>query len=169
MTSFEETVKKLEEEWNENGGTISCEFSTSGVDALNKMLILDASSNRLNGGFWGFMECETCRGHDPEKPYHVDIRRCLGWEEYQKLKLEMFHSMKACERLQVRINVPTPVSTLLDVLSLLEKLTQSQDEGISGLDEVKVLRAEDLDVYKEITLLYDEHINNKRLMGDCNG
>ena len=167
--TFEETVKELEEEWNESEGMVTCEFPTSGEDAINKMLILDASSNRLEGGVWAFTECETCRSYNPETPYHVDIRRNMSHDEAHTIRREQYHILRLCEKLQAHSNVAIPVMTLLDVLNKLEELTGALRVRA---DEPRVLasdlglRPEDLAIYRELTLLYDEHLEDNKLMGE---
>jgi hypothetical protein len=75
MQEFSAIVMKMTQEYIAHDGYITCEFSTDKSDEYEKEMVLFYADNCLPmNADWHIFECETCKKHDPSKPYHVEIR-----------------------------------------------------------------------------------------------
>lgn len=152
IETFESIIKDLESEWNLNQ-YLTCEFSTSEYNMLEKVMAMQASDRRLTNGRWTISYCETCKGYNESTPYHVQIERCLTDEELHKFQNENYHLRQVTKKFNVHGNVSIPTETLKDLISEIEK---NSDEPCK------------IDVYSEATCLLDEAIedNNKLKIAD---
>ena len=76
VPNFEQLIVNLSKEWATNPGHITCETSLSARELADRIEFLAIVSARIlaeHGGKWVVHYCETCKGHDPKKPFHAEI------------------------------------------------------------------------------------------------
>lgn len=87
LKKFTALVEELNAEFIKRKGLVTCEFSTSGNFLPQKMTILAEHQfdNEDVGGVWSIFPCDTCKGHNEDKPFHVMLNQTVSQRERKLL------------------------------------------------------------------------------------
>lgn len=125
------------------------EFSTSGENLSDKMLYLFTVNNELSTSefdnySFSIFECETCRGYNPEKPYHV-IMINRASNAFKELYSRHYKLQILYKRSHDHNNAPVNVDALKEMIDYIEKTNPDFNN---------------FPLYIELTHAYDTHIND---------
>lgn len=136
---FKETVFELEEYWNDGNVGNTCEFSTNTDNLLEKITILNESSNRVSRDIWGIFECDTCTEHsDGENPLHVHITNCMDHSEVFKHHQATYRILQIAWKLRDSDKCLVSVDMLEDVLKTLDPQSDLGLEISLIIDQSKI-------------------------------
>lgn len=148
ISQFQKILDEKVNSWNTEFN-VTCEFSTSSKNILEKVLAMQKSSETIKFGSWSIFECEACKEHSEETPYHVQIDKTFTATEIAVIQRENYKLQTVVDKFNINENISIPIETLKDLIKTVECLSENPSE---------------IDVYSESTCLLDDHIAHVKTM-----
>ncbi len=148
MERFKKMVDDLTIEFDDYskryGTGLTCEFATNGEDFEDKV---DYINNKMvHNGYWHIMRCDTCKGYDSKRHWHVQIVDAYSWENHHSLIRDLKRKNIELERV---------ANDLIKDMSNKEYYKEGTLANFIDLFECVVDTPEQYDEYCDATLYAD--------------
>lgn len=119
-----------------------------------KIKWITCQKSQVKRGKWNIFKCDTCKSHDKNKPWHVEIIDSLGWDDQWELMGDIKRKNNEMER---------KTKKLLSDIKDKEFYPKGTLKALLGFVEDSVTDASSYDIYRQTSFIVDK----VELMHDC--